>query len=68
MEIVFFLILPIFILFTLWMGSRILDKAGLEKKWVLCLLIPLINIMMIWVFAFSIWPNLKDDVKQDLNS
>ncbi len=67
MEILFFLILPVFIFFTLWLGSRILNKAGLDKKWVFCLLIPIINILMIWVFAFSVWPNLKDDVEQGLN-
>ncbi len=66
MDIVFF-ILPFFIIFTLWLGSKILEKAGLEKKWVFCLLIPVINILMIWVFAFSNWPGLKDGVEQDIN-
>ena len=53
-------------LFILWLGSRILDKAGIPKGWVLCLLIPIVNIIMIWVFAFTHWPNLKAGVKQDL--
>lgn len=53
-------------LFILWLGSRILEKAGLDKGWVLCLLIPIVNIIMIWVFAFTHWPNLKPGVKQDL--
>jgi hypothetical protein len=66
MDIVFF-ILPFFIIFTLWLGSKILEKAGLEKKWVFCLLIPVINILMIWVFAFANWPGLKDGVEQDIN-
>ena len=55
-----------FVAFTLWLGSKILDKAGIPKAWVLCLLIPVVNIIMIWVFAFCHWPNLKEDVKQDL--
>ena len=58
----FYLLLPIFILFILWLGSKILEKAGFDKKWVFCLLIPFVNIIIIWVFAFSNWPNLKDDV------
>ncbi len=66
MEIFFFL-LPIFILFILWLGSKILEKAGLDRKWVFCLLIPVINIIMIWVFAFTKWPNLNSHVKQDIN-
>ncbi len=67
MEILFFFLLPFVIVFTLWLGSKILEKAGLDKKWVFCLLIPVVNIFMIWAFAFSNWPNLKDDVEQDLN-
>ncbi len=67
MEILFFFLLPFVIVFTLWLGSKILEKAGIDKKWVFCLLIPVVNIFMIWAFAFSNWPNLKDDVEQDLN-
>ncbi|NOQ63549.1 MAG: hypothetical protein GQ582_03455 [Methyloprofundus sp.] len=53
-----------FMLFTLWLGSRIVEKAGYPKILVLCLLIPLLNIILIWFFAFSKWPNLKADFKQ----
>jgi predicted PurR-regulated permease PerM len=60
------LLIAAFVAFTLWLGSKILVKAGIHKAWVLCLLIPVINIIMIWVFAFSYWPTLKKDVKQDL--
>ncbi len=67
MEILFFFLLPAFIVFTLWLGSKILEKAGLDKKWVFCLLIPVVNIIMIWAFAFSNWPNLKNNDKQDFN-
>ena len=67
MEILFFFLLPAFIVFTLWLGSKILEKAGLDRRWVFCLLIPFVNIIMIWAFAFSDWPNIKNDVKQDLN-
>lgn len=67
MEILFFFLLPFFIVFTLWLGSKILEKAGIDKKWGFCLLIPVVNIFVIWAFAFTNWPNLKDDVKQDIN-
>ena len=50
----------------LWLGAKILNKAGLPKQMTFYLLIPIINLIMIWVFAFSKWPNLKADVKQDL--
>lgn len=63
MEIFLILLMSVFVL---WLGTKILDKAGIDKIWVLSLLIPVVNIFMIWVFAFSHWPKLKSDVKQDL--
>lgn len=54
----------LFILFTLWLGSKIVVKAGYPKLMVLFLLIPLLNIIMIWFFAFSKWTTLKADVDQ----
>ena len=59
-----YLFIFIFMLFTLWLGSRIVEKAGYPKWFVLCLLIPILNIIMIWFFAFSKWPNLKSHIKQ----
>jgi hypothetical protein len=55
MEIIFFLLIPVSIGLILWLGAKILAKAGIEKKWVICLLIPLVNLVMIWVFAFASW-------------
>lgn len=44
----------------------IYKKAGFDVWWVLVLLIPVVNIAMIWIFAFSRWPNLQADIDQDL--
>lgn len=41
---------------VLWLCSRILGKAGYPARWVLILLVPLVNVLMLWVFAFSTWP------------
>jgi len=62
----FYLVLPVYVAFCLWLGVRILRKAGLDGWWVLVLLIPIANIAMIWVFAFIRWPTLPADIKQDL--
>jgi len=59
MDILFWLLIPLFVIFVLWLGTKILEKAGIEKKWVLCLLIPLVNVAMIWVFAFLPWKNIS---------
>ncbi len=64
---IFFLLLPAFIIFTLWLGSIILKKAGFDRRWVFCLLIPVVNIIIIWVFAFTDWPNLKEGINQGIN-
>ncbi len=65
MNILFFFLLPVFVIFILWLGSKILEKAGIDKIWILCLLIPIVNIIMLWAFAFTHWPNLKDGVEQN---
>lgn len=62
----FTLLLPIYGLFCLWLGYRILEKAGHDGRWTLVLLLPVVNIIMIWVFAFSHWPNLPSKVDRDL--
>lgn len=44
---------------SLWLSVRILHKAGYSGWWSLLTLVPMLNIAMIWVFAFSDWPALK---------
>jgi len=34
-------------------------KAGYSGWWAITILIPLLNIIIIWVFAFAKWPALK---------
>ena len=60
-------VLPFFIIFCLWLGYRILEKAGFEGWWTLILLIPIVNILMIWYFAFNQWPNLQKGIEQDIH-
>lgn len=62
----FFLLLPIFVLFCLWLAYRIIEKAGFDGRWALVLLIPVVNIIMIWVFALSHWSLLRKDVEGNL--
>jgi len=38
----------------------ILRKAGYSGWWCLLGFVPLVNIVMIWVFAFADWPALRD--------
>ena len=36
----------------------IIRKAGYSGWWVLVLFVPLLNVIMLWVFAFARWPRL----------
>ncbi len=62
----FYILLPVYAAFCLWLGFRIVQKAGFNGWWALVLLIPVVNIAMIWVFAFTHWPALKENINQDL--
>jgi hypothetical protein len=62
----FYLLLPVYVGFCLWLGVRILRKAGFDCWWVLVLLVPTVDIVMIWFFAFIRWPTLPADIKQDI--
>lgn len=50
------------IIFALWILGflipvwRIASKAGFSGAWSLLMWIPLLNIILLWVFAFSKWP------------
>jgi hypothetical protein len=39
---------------------KIVSKAGFSGAWALLALIPLVNIIMLWVFAFVRWPNAEE--------
>jgi hypothetical protein len=52
------IVLVIFIL-PIWVWGRIVNKAGYSRWWVIFMFIPLVNIIMIWVFAYAKWPSLK---------
>ena len=35
---------------------KIIKKAGYSGWWVLTMFVPLLNLVMLWVFAFASWP------------
>jgi uncharacterized membrane protein YhaH (DUF805 family) len=43
---------------------KILNKAGYSGWWSLLLLVPLVNIVMLFVFAFADWPALRGQGRQ----
>lgn len=54
------LVVILLLALSIWMTVRVLQKAGLSGFWAITQFIPLVNIIMIWVFAFSRWPAVDD--------
>lgn len=49
-----FIVLPaVLMLWGAWNGVQ---RAGYSGAWALVLLIPFVNIIMLYVFAFTTWP------------
>jgi len=36
---------------------RILARAGCAGAWALPIFVPVVNVVALWIFAFSRWPN-----------
>lgn len=46
--------------YGIWLSVIILNKAGYSGWWALTLFIPIVNIIMLFVFAYHAdWPRLK---------
>jgi len=50
---------------VLWMGKRVLNKAGYAGWWLLTLLVPILFYALLWVFAFKQWPVYSKDHEYD---
>jgi hypothetical protein len=35
---------------------QILKRVGHSRAWVLIMLVPLVNLVFLWIFAFKRWP------------
>ena len=53
------IIVLILALIPLLIFSTIAKKAGYSGWWALTIIIPLVNLVMLWVFAFAEWPAEK---------
>lgn len=40
------------------LSLRILNKAGYSRWWALLVIVPILNVIMVWVFAYGKWPAL----------
>ena len=42
----------------IWMSALVLRKAGLSDLWAVTMVVPLMNTVAFWVFAFVRWPSV----------
>lgn len=45
-----------FVALLVWLFARIARKAGFSGWWSLLMLVPVVNVVLVWVFAFVQWP------------
>ncbi len=57
-EFIIILIIFVIIILPVWFISKIINKAGFSGWFSLLSLVPLLNIIALWVFAFVEWPNV----------
>jgi hypothetical protein len=50
--------------FLVILNIQITDKAGYPAWWAVLGMIPVVNIILIWVFAFSEWPVHKKETSE----
>ena len=54
------LLLPVLLVLFSWLYSRIVARAGFSGWWALLSILPLVNFVMLWVFAFKDWPAIGE--------
>ncbi len=50
------LILSLILTYAIVLGGWTLAKAGRSPLWVLLLLLPYVNVVAVWAFAYARWP------------
>ena len=61
------LIVIVFILVVAVPCAKILNKAGRSRWWLILALFPYINLIALWVFAYTRWPALDPTPDKDSN-
>lgn len=54
------LLFVIVVSLIVWPAWRILKRAGYSGAWSLLMLVPILNIIVMYVFAFARWPVFED--------
>lgn len=52
--IIYMAVYIVLIVVPIW---KIMEKAGYNGAWSLLSIVPLVNLVALWIFAFSKWPS-----------
>jgi hypothetical protein len=60
---VIFFLYGLLLTYTIAAGGYALARSGIKPLWVLLLIVPTINVIVLWVWAYVRWPilNLKKE-------
>jgi len=53
-------IVLILVLLPLFFFSKAIARAGFSPWWALLGVVPIVNLIMLWVFAYAKWPALSE--------
>jgi uncharacterized membrane protein YhaH (DUF805 family) len=62
--VVSLIIIVVFLLIYFIPLVKILHKAGYSGWWSVLILVPILNLVMLYVFAFADWPALRGNTRQ----
>jgi hypothetical protein len=54
------IVIGIMLTWTLAAGSFLLARLGIKPLWVLLLVLPGLNVLAIWLFAYVKWPRYEE--------
>ena len=49
-----------FLLLLIWFFTKVAKKAGYSPWWALLSAVPLVNLVLLWIFAYAKWPALPE--------
>jgi len=46
--------------YGVWCCTRILSRAGQPQLWAFLMIVPVLNLVLVWIFAYARWPKLDE--------
>ena len=64
MELILILVILVILGLPLWAGTKIAKKAGFSPGWSITLVLPVVSLVIFWVFAFIEWPKAQPSISR----